>query len=198
MNTVTLAHTEDRTAGVRAALAALNLDAGHNPIKGRQILLKPNFNTADPVPGSTDNQTLLALIDELWRLGASSITVGERSWQSTARVIEDKGVAPLLAAKDVGLIVFDDLPEADWIEVKEPGHHWPDGFRVARAGPRGRSPGRNLLPQDPPVWRRVHPVPQAGRGGRARPAADASVHEHPARLAPPAVDDRRDQHRLHP
>ncbi len=132
MSLVSLAHTDSRAAGVRSALAGLELDANRNPIKGRQILLKPNFNTADPVPGSTDNETLVSLIDELWGLGAKSITLGERSWQSTARVIEAKGVRPLLAAKDVGLIVFDDLPEADWIEIKRPDFHWPEGFRVAR------------------------------------------------------------------
>jgi uncharacterized protein (DUF362 family) len=132
MSLVSLAHTKSRAAGVRSALAGLGLDPADNPIKGRKILLKPNFNTADPVPGSTDNETLLSLIDELWGLGAKAITVGERSWQSTARVIEAKGIRPLLAEKDVGLLVFDDLIEADWIEIKRPDFHWPEGFRVAR------------------------------------------------------------------
>jgi uncharacterized protein (DUF362 family) len=130
MSLVSLAHSEHRAAGLRKALAALDLD--HNPIKGRQVLIKPNWNTADPAPGSTDNETLVTLIDELWGLGAAGITVGERSWQSTARVIADKGIGPLLAEKDVGLIVFDDLPQSDWIEIRDPGHHWPQGFLVAR------------------------------------------------------------------
>ncbi|MBU0514497.1 MAG: DUF362 domain-containing protein [Proteobacteria bacterium] len=132
MNVVTLAHTADRTAGVQTALAALNLDSDDNPIKGRKILLKPNYNTADPAPGSTDNETLISLIDELWGLGAASITIGERSWQSTAQVLEQKGILPLLQEKDVTVIIFDDLPQSDWIEIKKPGHHWPHGFRVAR------------------------------------------------------------------
>ncbi len=45
----------------------------------KDVLLKPNFNTADPFPGSTHNDTLTYLILHLKEMGARSITIGERS-----------------------------------------------------------------------------------------------------------------------
>ena len=132
MSTVTLCHSSDRPYGVRAALTALGWSASHNPVRGQDVLLKPNLNTADPAPGSTDNATLEALVDQLWDLGAASITLGERSLGATRRVMEDKGLLSLARRKQVEVLVFDELPEEDWVLVKTPGHHWPQGFRVAR------------------------------------------------------------------
>ncbi|RJX28738.1 MAG: DUF362 domain-containing protein [Desulfarculus sp.] len=131
MHTVSLCHNLERPTGVRAALAALGPRASQ-AVKGQEVLLKPNFNTADPAPGSTHNDTLAAFIEQLWNWGAASITLGERSWQPTARTMAQKGVGPILERLGVKVIVFDDLPQADWVEVKRPDHHWPQGFRVAR------------------------------------------------------------------
>ena len=43
MAIVTLAKESDRKAGVKNALGALDMD----PVKGKAVLIKPNFNTAD-------------------------------------------------------------------------------------------------------------------------------------------------------
>ena len=128
MSTVTFAKTEDREKGVVSSLKAL----GINPVKGKNVLIKPNFNTADPVPGSTHNDTLMALVDEIWSMGAASISLGERSYPPTRDVMEKKGVVSLLGQKDVRIINFDDLKEKDWVKFKPKESHWPDGFSVAR------------------------------------------------------------------
>lgn len=125
---VALMHTEDRKAGVAGSIAAL----GINPVRNRDVLIKPNFNTADPAPGSTHNDTLTALVDEIWRMGARSIRLGERSYPPTRQVMEQKGVLPLLHARDVEVIDFDTLDDRDWVKVAPPDSHWRDGFRVAR------------------------------------------------------------------
>jgi uncharacterized protein (DUF362 family) len=125
---VTLARTDDRVAGVHEAIRTLAV----NPAKNKDVLVKPNFNTADPAPGSTHNDTLVALVDELWQMGARSISVGERSYPRTASVMEAKGIVPLLEARDVRMIDFDTLPAEDWVRVDAAGSHWQDGFRVAR------------------------------------------------------------------
>jgi uncharacterized protein (DUF362 family) len=72
---VAFVKTTERSRGVRASVAGL----GANPVKGKDVLIKPNFNTADQCPGSTHNDTLVALVDELWKMGAKSISLGERS-----------------------------------------------------------------------------------------------------------------------
>ena len=125
---VTLARTDDRVSGVQQALCALAV----NPAKNKNVLIKPNFNTADPAPGSTHNDTLVALVDELWQMGAHSVSVGERSYPHTASVMETKGIVPLLEARDVRIIDFDALPDKDWVKVDAADSHWRDGFRLAR------------------------------------------------------------------
>lgn len=128
MARVSVMQVEERRAGVRGAIAAL----GHNPVKNRTVLVKPNFNTADPAPGSTHNDTLAALIDGLWEMGAASISLGERSYPPTRLVMEQKGIMPILEKRQVRVIDFDDLPEADWVECRPADSHWKDGFRIAR------------------------------------------------------------------
>ncbi len=76
---VALIKTSDRKAGVRASIKAL----GINPVKGKAVLIKPNFNTADITPGSTHNDTLTALVEEIWAMGARTISLGERSYPPT-------------------------------------------------------------------------------------------------------------------
>lgn len=87
MEKVVLTKTEDRKKGVKTCLQAL----GINPVKGKNVLIKPNFNTADPTPGSTHNDILATLVDELWAMGARSISLGERSYPPTREVMEQRG-----------------------------------------------------------------------------------------------------------
>ena len=129
MSQVTLVQTVDRKQGVKTVLKALK---GSNPIKGKNVLIKPNFNTADPTPGSTHNDTLQALVEEVWKMGAKSISLGDRSYPPTKEVMEQKGVIPVLEKLEVKIINFDDLKEKDWLEFKPRGSHWPNGFRIAR------------------------------------------------------------------
>ena len=128
MSKVTCIKTEDRGNGVKLSIATLGL----NPVKNKKVLIKPNFNTADPTPGSTHNDTLMALVDEIWNMGATSISLGERSYPPTQEVLDTKGIVPLLKQKDVHIINFDDLGKKDWIEFKPKHSHWENGFRIAR------------------------------------------------------------------
>jgi uncharacterized protein (DUF362 family) len=123
-----MVRTEDRRHGVRASLLTL----GINPVKGKDVLIKPNFNTADPTPGSTHNDTLTALVEVLWEMGAKSIRLGERSLRPTREVMEQKGILPLLEKLNVKVIDFDLLDSKDWVLCKPKESHWADGFRIAR------------------------------------------------------------------
>ena len=125
---VTLANTDNRKRGVSSVIKALN----RNPVKNRNVLIKPNFNTADPTPGSTHNDTLEALVTELWEMGAKTIRLGERSYPPTRQVMEEKGVLAMMKALDVQVIDFDGLPPEDWVKFTPEGSHWKDGFCVAR------------------------------------------------------------------
>ena len=125
---VALVKTEDRKYGVDTSLNALKI----NPVKGKDVLIKPNFNTADITPGSTHNDTLAALVEKLWAMGAKSVSLGERSYPPTREVMEQKRILPLLEKLNVKVIDFDTLNEKDWIAFKPKGTHWSKGFRIAR------------------------------------------------------------------
>jgi uncharacterized protein (DUF362 family) len=128
MSRVSLLKTDKREHGVQASLRALKV----NPVKGKDVLLKPNFNTADPTPGSTHNDTLIALVKELWAMGAKSISLGERSYPPTREVMEDKGIFPFMDKMGVKVIDFDGLDGEDWVLFKPKKSHWGNGFRIAR------------------------------------------------------------------
>jgi uncharacterized protein (DUF362 family) len=125
---VSLVNTEDRKTGVASSIKSL----GINPVKNKNVLIKPNFNTADVTPGSTHNDTLVALVEEIWKMGAKSVSLGERSYPLTQEVMEQKGILPLLEKLEVQIVNFDDLEEKGWVEFKPKDSHWQNGFRIAR------------------------------------------------------------------
>ena len=125
---VALLRTTDRKAGVESTINAL----GINPVKNKNVLIKPNFNTADPTPGSTHNDTLQAVVEMAWQMGARSVSLGERSYPLTEEVMVQKGIFPLMQKLDVKIIDFDKLARKDWVKVDAKESHWKDGFRIAR------------------------------------------------------------------
>jgi len=126
---IALFKTQSREEGVREVLKLLKFPS----VKGKKVLLKPNFNTADPTPGSTHKNTLSTLIKEIKTRGASEITVGERSGPpKTKRVMEDKGIFKLAQELDFKIINFEELAEKDWVHFNPPGNHWKEGFYIPR------------------------------------------------------------------
>ena len=129
MVAIALVKTRDRAKGVRRAVALF----GQNPVQGKQVLLKPNFNSADPAPASTHLDTLRALVQELWEMGAASITVADRSGMGLTPAVMDRLGVPALA-EELGFAVLslEDLGAEDWEMVNAAGSHWKAGFPMAR------------------------------------------------------------------
>ena len=126
---VTLIKTSDRGTGIKKSVDLL----GINPVRGKNVLLKPNFNSADPFPGSTHNDTLEHLILHLRGMGATSITIGERSGPpDTEDVLSEKGIHELCRKHDVKIIDFEKLPPDQWVKVRPEQSNWLNGFLVAR------------------------------------------------------------------
>ncbi len=126
---VSLVKTSDRESGIKKAIDIL----GVNTVKKKKVLLKPNFNTADHFPGSTHNDTLTNLILHLKKIGAKSITIGERSGPpDTSDVLKEKNIYNLCKKLDVGFINFEELPSDGWVRIKPKQSHWRNGFDVAK------------------------------------------------------------------
>ena len=126
---VAFVKTQDRAAGVNKALDLLEIGS----VKGKSLFLKPNFNSADPPPGSTHNDTLRALVQALQATGAGRITVGDRSGMGDTRsVMEQKGIFQMADELGFETVVFDDLDTSGWEMMQVEGGHWERGFAVAR------------------------------------------------------------------
>lgn len=126
--TVAIIRTEERKEGVRRALALLD----PRGMAGRDVVLKPNFNTADPAPAGTHNDTLSQLVTELKERDARSLTLGESSFPPTSRVMEDKGIFDLASELGFQVVNYDEIQDGDWIHFKPRGTHWPEGFHLPR------------------------------------------------------------------
>jgi uncharacterized protein (DUF362 family) len=133
---VALVKTTDRAAGVRRAIDLL----GINPVAGVDVLVKPNFNSADPAPASTHPDVLRATILQLQEMGATRITVGDRSGQGDAGYIMEK-IGGLEMAAELGFdfVDFAGLGRENWVMIEPPDTRWkcdrhPDaaGFPLAR------------------------------------------------------------------
>jgi uncharacterized protein (DUF362 family) len=126
---IAVVHTADRRDGVRRALKLLDLSR----IAGREVVLKPNFNSADPAPAATDPGLLAQLVSEIQDRGARAVTLGESSGpQGTARVMAANGVYDLARELGFAVVNYDEIPETDWVRFGPEGTHWPDGFALPR------------------------------------------------------------------
>ena len=126
---VAIVRTADRRRGVTDALSLLDLRA----MRGKRVVLKPNFNSADEAPASTHNDTLLQLIAEIHERGARSITLGESSGPPrTQGVMEQKGVFDFARDQRFDVVDFEQIADHDWVSFPATGTHWPEGFALPR------------------------------------------------------------------
>lgn len=74
-------------------LEAVDLIGGFKKFinRGEVVLLKPNFNTADPSPASTDPEFLKGVIELIYDYGAKLVMIGESSTMSfnTRKIMEE-------------------------------------------------------------------------------------------------------------
>lgn len=126
---VAFVKSSDRADGVRRAIDLLEI----NPLDGKKVFLKPNFNSAHPTPGSTHIDVLRSLVLKLLEMGASGITVGDRSgMSSTSLAMRSLGVFDLAEELGFDTVVFDDLGSGDWVHMQPPESHWQNGFYMAK------------------------------------------------------------------
>ena len=105
-------------------LNSVNLIGGFKKIieKDDEILLKPNFNTADSPPGSSDPDFVKAVIDLLYEHGAGKVVLGESSTSrlSTRRVLEETEMMRKAEEAGAEVVVFD---EGRWMRISTGGKY---------------------------------------------------------------------------
>lgn len=88
--------------------------------RGETVLLKPNFNTADIAPASTDLGFLKTVVELVYECGAKIVMIGDSSTMSlnTRKVIEKLGVFDLEKIKVPPRIY--NFDERKWIKKQIP------------------------------------------------------------------------------
>ncbi len=126
---VVVVATSDRKTGVAQVMKLLKAQVP----RGANVLIKPNFNSADPTPGSTHTDTLRQLMTELRDRDVRTITIGERSGPPvTRKVMEDKGIFDLAQELRASVVNFEELADADWVPVGPAASHWTNGVFIPR------------------------------------------------------------------
>ena len=126
---VAVISTKDRVYGVNKSFELL----GINPVKDKKVVLKPNFNTADPPPASTHMDTFRQILVKIQEMGAKSITVAERCGPAnTDEAFKKKGLYKL--AKEFGfqIVNLETATEDQWVMKNPEKSHWKNGFLFAK------------------------------------------------------------------
>ncbi len=95
--------------------------------KGDKVLLKPNFNTADPFPASTDPDFLKAVAELVYEAGAGEVIIGDSSTMAlkTRAVMEKLGIfdlaktltpAPKVLVFDEGEFIKMEIPQGKYLK----------------------------------------------------------------------------------
>lgn len=91
--------------------------------KGDTVLIKPNYNSDDPFPASSDPDALKALAELVYDAGAKKVIIGESSgllWKPTRRTLEKMGVTWAAKESKSQLVNFD---EEEWEEKEINGKY---------------------------------------------------------------------------
>jgi len=127
---VAIAKNEDISQAVREAVEKVR----GIEVSGKRVLIKPNCNSPDPYPGTTNPQVVVALIKICQEGGAKEIIVGDKSsvfWrESTEEVMRAIGLWDAVQEAGARILPFD---KEEWVQVKpEQASHWKRGFKVPK------------------------------------------------------------------
>ncbi|MDP2953626.1 MAG: DUF362 domain-containing protein [Chloroflexota bacterium] len=126
---VALARGESLGDSIRRAI---DLAGGLGFIQpGQTVLIKPNANSADPYPATTNPDALYEVVRLVWERDPKRVLVGDRSMYriATMETLRKLGLYDAAGEARAEIVPFDDLR---WVRVHPQGaEHWgPEGFRI--------------------------------------------------------------------
>lgn len=103
-------------------------------VKGKRVLIKPNCNSPDKFPGTTNPEVVVQIIKLCQKLRSKEIIVGDKSsvfWlESTEKVMKVIGLWEAVEKTGARIFPFD---KGKWVRVKpEKASHWPRGFKIPK------------------------------------------------------------------
>ncbi len=131
---VFLIKTDNRIEGMKSIFS--HFSSLFKSLKHKHVVIKPNFNTADPVPASTDIRVLRELIIHLKDSEVNKITIAERAGPvNTHDTMQTKGIFDLQKElESFDIIDLSSIPESEYIHFKpdESKSHWKNGFHYPK------------------------------------------------------------------
>ncbi|HKU43274.1 MAG TPA: DUF362 domain-containing protein [Polyangiales bacterium] len=124
----------DRAGGIAQALTMFG---GLGFAKGREVVLKPNFNSQYEFPATTHADTLKTVVAKLKEAGAGEITLADSSGATTgsstptATVIQAKGTVALCKEMSIKWQSYDD-PSVEWETFNFDGMTWSGGLAIPK------------------------------------------------------------------
>jgi uncharacterized protein (DUF362 family) len=100
--------------------------------KGSTVLIKPNLNTGDPHPASTNPEVVYEVINLVKKQNPYRILVGDRSgyWLDTIDCMKKSKIYDAAVSAGAEVYPFDD---EEWIQVNPvKAQNWPDGYRIPK------------------------------------------------------------------
>lgn len=124
-----------RAESIREAVeSAVQLIGGFEKLKlkGKEVLVKPNVNSDDPNPATTNPEVVRATVELLYEAGARRVVVGDMSgiyWLPTRRSMERTGIADAALEAGAELAFFE---EEEWVPVAPPRASYLKSFSIPR------------------------------------------------------------------
>jgi len=127
---VVVVKNSDIKKAVREAVGKIGLPK----VKGKKVLIKPNCNSPDKYPGTTNPKVVVEVIKLCQEAGAKEIIVGDKSsvfWrESTEEVMKAVGLWDAAQRTGAKILPFD---KEEWIPVNpEKATHWKKGFKIPK------------------------------------------------------------------
>lgn len=101
---------------------------------GQTVLVKPNLNSGNPYPATTNPAVVAKVVELAYQKGAKKVFVGDFSGvlnPGTMKNFKTSGILAAATAVGAEVVAFDEIGE--WIRVKpESATHWPKGFRLPK------------------------------------------------------------------
>ncbi len=101
-------------------------------LKGKDVLVKPNVNSDDPHPATTNPEVVRATVELLYEAGACRVVVGDMSgiyWLPTRRSMEKTGIARAALEAGAELAFFE---EEEWVTLAPPQARYIKSFSIPR------------------------------------------------------------------
>jgi len=91
---------------------------------GDKVIVKPNFNSDDPFPASSDPEFIKTVVRFLYEAGASQVVIVESSgmpWLPTKNVLEKTGMLKAANECDAQMKILD---YSQWVDIAIEGRRW--------------------------------------------------------------------------